>query len=63
MYLAESPDAGNDVILIADMSCSESATSISQCSLTYYTKVSSCDAKHTAAVRCHSTFYIIFGLK
>lgn len=63
VYLAESPDAGNDVILIADMSCSESATSISQCSLTYYTKVSSCDAKHTAAVRCHSTFYIIFELK
>ena len=60
VYLAESPDAGNDVILIADMGCSETATSINQCSLTYYTKVSSCDARHTAAVRCHSTFYIIF---
>ena len=61
MYLAESPDAGNDVILIAEMRCSQSATSISQCSLRHYTKSSVCDAKHTAAVRCHSTIYIIFG--
>ena len=52
VYLAESPES--NVILIADMSCSQSATSISQCSLTHYTKSSVCDTRHTAAVRCHS---------
>ena len=51
-YLAESPSA--DVLLITDMSCSQSATSVKQCSLTHYTKLSVCDARHTAAVRCHS---------
>uniref|UniRef100_A0A1X7TQF9 SRCR domain-containing protein n=2 Tax=Amphimedon queenslandica TaxID=400682 RepID=A0A1X7TQF9_AMPQE len=51
-YPAESPSVG--VLLVADMSCSESATSIKQCSLTHYTKLSWCDARHTAAVRCHN---------
>ena len=51
-YLAESPSV--DVLLITDMSCSQSATSVKQCSLTHYTKQSRCDARHTAAVRCHS---------
>ncbi|XP_019861772.1 PREDICTED: neurotrypsin-like [Amphimedon queenslandica] len=51
-YLAESPSV--DILLIADMSCSQSATSIKQCSLTHYTKLSYCDARHTAAVRCHN---------
>uniref|UniRef100_A0A1X7UMK1 SRCR domain-containing protein n=1 Tax=Amphimedon queenslandica TaxID=400682 RepID=A0A1X7UMK1_AMPQE len=51
-YLAESPSV--DVLLIAGMICSQSATSIKQCSLTHYTKLSVCDARHTAAVRCHN---------
>ncbi|XP_019858318.1 PREDICTED: deleted in malignant brain tumors 1 protein-like, partial [Amphimedon queenslandica] len=51
-YLAESSSV--DVLLVADMSCSQSATSIKQCSLTHYTKLSRCDARHTAAVRCHN---------
>uniref|UniRef100_A0A1X7TYN8 SRCR domain-containing protein n=1 Tax=Amphimedon queenslandica TaxID=400682 RepID=A0A1X7TYN8_AMPQE len=51
-YFAESPSV--DVLLVADMSCSQSATSIKQCSLTHYTKLSRCDARHTAAVRCHN---------
>ena len=52
VYFAESSSI--DVLLITDMSCSQSATSVKQCSLTHYTKQSRCDARHTAAVRCHS---------
>ena len=44
----------SDVLLVTDISCSLSDTSISQCAISHYTKTSSCDVKDIAAVRCHS---------
>ena len=44
----------SDVLLVTDISCSQSDTSISQCTISHYTKTSYCDVKDIAAVRCHS---------
>ena len=44
----------SDVLLVTDISCSQSDTSISQCTISHYTKTSYCDIEDIAAVRCHS---------
>ena len=45
----------SDILLVTDIVCSQSDTSISQCTISHYTKTTSCDVKDIAAVRCHST--------
>lgn len=44
----------SDTLLVADIGCYSSDTSIAQCSLTHFTRTSSCDARTVAAIRCHS---------
>ena len=46
--------SNSDILLVTDISCSQSDTSISQCTISHYTKTSYCDVKDIAAVKCHS---------
>ena len=43
----------SDTLLVTDIGCSQSDTSISQCTISHFTKISTCDVKDIAAVRCH----------
>ena len=54
LYSTGKFSSSSDVLLVTDISCSQSDTSISQCTILHYTKTSSCDVKDIAAVRCHS---------
>ena len=44
----------SDILLVTDIGCSQSDTSVSQCTISHFTKTSTCDATDIAAVRCHS---------
>ena len=42
------------MLLVADIGCSQSDTNINQCTISHFTKTSTCDVKDIAAVRCYS---------
>ena len=52
VYTSQFPNS--HIPLVTDISCSSQYTSISQCSISHFTRTSSCDADDIAAVRCHS---------
>uniref|UniRef100_A0A1X7V0V9 SRCR domain-containing protein n=1 Tax=Amphimedon queenslandica TaxID=400682 RepID=A0A1X7V0V9_AMPQE len=47
-------NSSNDVLLVTDIECSVNDTSIEDCSISHYTKPSSCDVLSIVAVRCHN---------
>ena len=43
----------NDVLLVTDISCSGSETSIEECTISHFTKTSTCGINDIAGIRCH----------
>ena len=55
-YTGQFPNAANDVLLTTSITCSNTATTLSECTFSHFTKTSTCDAKRIAAIKCHSEF-------
>ena len=53
-YTSQFPKAANDVLLVTGITCSNSATTLSECTFSYFTKTSTCDVKRLLAIKCHS---------
>ena len=56
VYTGQFPNAANDVLLVTGITCSNTATTLSECTFSHFTKTYSCDAKRIAAIKCHSKF-------
>ena len=54
LYTGQFPNTANDVLLVTDITCSNTATTLSECTFSHFTKTSTCDAKSIAAIKCHS---------
>ena len=60
VYTGQFPNAAIDILLVTDIICSNTATTLSECTISHFTKNSSCDSKSIAAIKCHSELkYII----
>ena len=55
-YTGQFPKAANDVLLVTGITCSNTATTLSECTFSHFTKTSYCDAISIAAIKCHSEF-------
>ena len=58
-YTGQFPNAGNDILLVTGITCSNTATTLSECIFSHFTKTSYCDAKDIAAIKCHSELMFI----
>ena len=56
VYIGQFPNAANNIILVDGITCSNTATTLSECTFSHFTKISSCDVKTIAAIKCHSKF-------
>ena len=54
VYSAHFANSSNEILLVTDIDCSENDTRIEDCSISHYTRPSSCDVQSIVAVRCHS---------
>ena len=61
VYISEFPNAAIDVILVTDIICSNTSTTLSDCTFSHFTKTSYCDSKSIAAIKCHSKLKNING--
>ena len=54
VYISQFPNAANNLLLVDDITCSSTATTLSECLFSHFTKISYCDVKTIAAIKCHS---------
>ena len=58
-YTGQFPNAANDILMVTGIACSNTATTLSECIFSHFTKTSSCDATSITAIKCHSEFVIL----
>ena len=61
VYTGQFPNAAINILLVTDITCSNTATTLSECTFSHFTKTSSCDSKSIAAIKCHSKLKYING--
>ena len=61
VYTGQFPNAAIDILLVTDIICSNTATTLSECTFSHFTKTSSCDSKSIAAIKCHCKLKYING--
>ena len=59
LYTSQFPNAANDVLLVTSITCSNTATTLSECTFSHFTKTSYCDATSITAIKCQSKFVIV----
>ena len=56
VYIGQFHTAANNVLLVTGVTCSNSATTLTDCTFSHFTKTSTCDAKTITAIKCHCKF-------